>query len=267
MDVGLQPLVPASDLGISTAKLSKEIERQRSMSWRNQGSARTLEGLVCVKHVFVDDTTSSWTVPGRRDVRDYTTLALNHLREEALARGIELLWREREASQVSDKDVPTSVSNHSWTKDVLQSAYVKEGVYLPRASCQVRECDQEMAIIHVNKEGRSFAVPSVASADREVERVVMFMRKRQLQFSGEEGEQAFILLPEYPASYVHEVLHLFGARDMYEPEARMRAAAIRYPQEVMLQSSRSLSGVEISDYTAYYVGWNDEVPPALPPEW
>jgi hypothetical protein len=116
------------------------------------------------------------------------------------------------------------------------------------------------------KPGRSFALPSIVSRDEGVERVVMFMRRVEISSLDERDapERASILVPELPAAYVHELLHIFGAEDFYRPAAREREAQRRYPAAVMLQSHHPLASLEISDYTAYYVGWSEDEPAALP---
>jgi hypothetical protein len=261
LDVKLEPLVAARELGIHVHHQSES----QAPSWRQEGSAGELRGLVCVEHIFVNDPDSSWTESHRRRVRQIAGEALAHLRGEAEERGIELVWKERERSHTSVDEVSISIDEHAWTSAALGSAPVEKGVYLPIPACEAKTCEQRMAILHVLKAGRSYALPSVINRDQKMERVVMFMRRRHLKSGlSVDEEQASILVPEYPASYVHEILHLFGAQDLYKPEARRLAAAIRYPDEVMLRSSRPLSSVDVSAYTAYYVGWSDDEPAELP---
>lgn len=74
----------------------------------------------------------------------------------------------------------------------------------------------------------------------------------------------------------HEILHLFGARDLYEEgtpsnkfrdELRRRAksevseeqAAPRIEDSIMLSSSNSLESVTVDRATAFSVGWLDEL--------
>lgn len=263
LEMDLQPPGRASDLGIRMT-LPTPSEELASSSWRDQGSARELQGLVCVEHVFVDDSISTWTVSRRLDVLDASTVALADLKKRASAIGVSLDWRETQSSYTATKEIPVEVRENEWTAAAVGQTATKERSFLPLESCPVRECDEQLAILHVMKPGRSYALPSGASRDAGVERVVMFLRHREIQYYGGGSPGAGIDVSERPAAFVHEVLHLFGAQDMYTPEARRVVAAKRYPNEVMLQSHRSLKDLSISDYTAYHIGWSEKEPPALP---
>lgn len=262
---GLIPPRAASELGVRGAIPVAGRHRPRP-SWRDEGSARQLRGLVCIEHIFVDDSTATWDLPHRLDVRDSFSKALAYLRDTADGNDVSLDWRETHSSYATSEEVSAENLDHAWTgAAVLRSSSTE--ARLPRLeSCPVRECDQRLAILHVMKPGRSYALPSIAFRDEGVERVVMFMRRVEVSSLDERDvpERASILVPERPAAYVHELLHIFGAEDFYRPAAREREARRRYPAAVMLQSHRPLASLEISDYTAYYVGWSEDEPAALP---
>jgi hypothetical protein len=268
LQMDLEPLGEASDLGIR-GTLPTTSDGQTTSSWRDQGSARELQGLVCVEHVFVDEYLSSWTVPRRLDSLDASSMALADLKKRASAIGVSLDWRETQRSYTSPMAIPLEVREHEWTAAAVRQTATTERRFLPPARCPVRECDEQLAILHVMKPGRSYALPSVASRDAGVERVVMFQRYVEIQYYGEESpaEDAGIVVSERPSAFVHEVLHVFGAQDMYIPEARRLVAAERYPDEVMLRGHGPLRDLSISEYTAYHIGWSDKEPPPLPRVW
>ncbi len=56
---------------------------------------------------------------------------------------------------------------------------------------------------------------------------------------------------------LHEMLHLFGAADLYMPNALCRAALKVFPNSVMLSSEQK----EIDDLTAYLIGWTKQPSP------
>lgn len=70
------------------------------------------------------------------------------------------------------------------------------------------------------------------------------------------------------ASYAHELLHLFGAQDLYRKEIgdsvyndkRARLCQKLCPESIMLNSWNDLSRAKISGFTAYCVGWIDFLP-------
>ncbi|MGN0436267.1 MAG: hypothetical protein ACI4D8_06555, partial [Wujia sp.] len=76
-----------------------------------------------------------------------------------------------------------------------------------------------------------------------------------------------------PDTYAHEILHLFGAKDLYETSTHdgfsrsfVEYVYDKYPKDIMLgYSSKTVSmknkiKEEITDITAYFLGWKDNIP-------
>ncbi len=77
----------------------------------------------------------------------------------------------------------------------------------------------------------------------------------------------------YPDTYAHEIMHLFGARDLYYTDVYDGAsrqfiehAYEEYPTDIMLGYSADVHSYEdyieqdITDISAYYLGWMDYIP-------
>ena len=68
-----------------------------------------------------------------------------------------------------------------------------------------------------------------------------------------------------PATIAHEMLHPFGADDLYFPydtdTARAELAKEYFPDDIMLRVDPLLSTLTIGAYTAYKVGWTDSLDP------
>ena len=66
------------------------------------------------------------------------------------------------------------------------------------------------------------------------------------------------------STIAHETLHLFGAQDYYDPfknfPKRANMAEQLCPNDIMLKVYKDLNYNEINDFTAYSVGWLDEIP-------
>jgi len=66
-----------------------------------------------------------------------------------------------------------------------------------------------------------------------------------------------------PAVIAHEVLHIFGAEDLYpHPENssfNFNAIAERYPYEIMRATYPDISKLRISPITKYLIGWQDSL--------
>ena len=70
---------------------------------------------------------------------------------------------------------------------------------------------------------------------------------------------------KYPAEIAHNILHLFGAADLYETIYRKSSksidfAAEHFPNEIMQDPyGKSIKSLEISDYTKYLIGWDNKL--------
>ena len=79
---------------------------------------------------------------------------------------------------------------------------------------------------------------------------------------------------EPPAVYAHEILHLFGARDLYETNETdgiskefVQYIETNYPNEIMMTTyDENWNNVQdhvtndLTDITAYFIGWLDTIP-------
>ncbi len=271
---GLRPLASAQELGIrasgswngeSEPSGESDAGERRSgvdaagseLSWRDQGSAKQLRGQICVEQIFVDDPSSPWSDNKRAQAAAALHAALNYLSERAARKHIAVSWKEHQISARSEEEIPIASEEHGWTAALMSTAPVL-GLYLPIASCEVFTCEQRLSVIHVAKVGRSYALPSVFSSDVHDERVVIFARGQYTNVVGEE-----VVMPELPAAFAHEILHLFGAQDLYQPDERGRQARVLYPNDIMLRTQSQIDELEIDAYTAYTIGWSDLEPAGI----
>jgi hypothetical protein len=74
---------------------------------------------------------------------------------------------------------------------------------------------------------------------------------------------------KYAAELAHNFLHLYGAADMHKSvyrrqERKISLLAEMYPNDIMQDPyGKAVKNLEISDYTKYLIGWNDELDPEL----
>lgn len=113
---------------------------------------------------------------------------------------------------------------------------------------------QWISIIFCNTRGRPFACP---------------VNERLVKFDGKKFflESCVIFRygsqPPYPestsASFAHEILHLFGASDLYAHNDAERASEAeyrrRYPRSIMLGHPHGLQHNDVDEITAWLVGW------------
>jgi hypothetical protein len=97
------------------------------------------------------------------------------------------------------------------------------------------------------------------------------MKKRKYFF------ESLILYPNYnngapipiDAVFSHELLHLYGAWDLYSTYAqtddRQSMASELYPNDIMHRVDHNIYSLEIDSLTAYLIGWSKEKPEIF--EW
>lgn len=65
-----------------------------------------------------------------------------------------------------------------------------------------------------------------------------------------------------PAIYAHELLHIYGAWDLYKTYAqtgdRQAKATELYPNDIMLRVDHTLMNLNIDKLTAWLIGWNKQ---------
>lgn len=73
-----------------------------------------------------------------------------------------------------------------------------------------------------------------------------------------------VITQKNPAAVAHELLHLFGAVDLYphqhHPGFNYKDIKEKYPNEIMRIAHKNINKLIVSPITEYYVGWNDTMP-------
>lgn len=121
--------------------------------------------------------------------------------------------------------------------------------------------DQVAMLFFLNKPGRSYTIRDQSRDGQE-----------ELEFS--------VIFASYPgfstsatsATIAHELLHLFGAEDYYDPYGdfpqRKILAESQIPDDIMLVTYYNVKDNTLSQATAFTIGWTDEVPEIMEnPDW
>jgi hypothetical protein len=227
--------------------------------WRKAGSAYALRGGVGVLHVFVYGRGSErWTY--RRTVRVETDVSLADA------------WLAARAKEHGAADAPRF--EHRWTalaeepfwastpfpvSDTPQSERAHwEAAVLERLGAGTfaeafdrafagRRPRNRLVVFHVDAKATSYAMSHKSARYPAMDlesAVVMFGLDSAFDFS-------------HPPAYAHELIHTFGADDLYnKAEDRLVARS-----DVMNGGCRPLSTCTVSDLTAYAVGWRERRPP------
>jgi hypothetical protein len=236
-----------------TAKARRQGLKSNHASRRNNGSAAMLRGRVLFCSIFVSDTESGWTAAERKQADDCLKSAAVFLEREAKRRKIPLDIRRVHVADVDyAPGVPTDLfAPPTWTNEVLRAAGARSGTALLEKLKAEHKADQVMAIIHVNKAALSY---NLAYYGRHIdpkykaERAVCFTRYPDRR-------------PTVCASYAHEILHCFGAGELYFPydrtPRRKQRAGKLFPDDIMYRVDKDIAKQNVGDFTAYRIGWRD----------
>lgn len=234
-------------------KMQEITDRPRSSY--GLGSAKYLEGRNLLYSLFVDTPQSTWNREEMEDTLQSLNRAAFYIEETAQEYGqeTELVcdWQENE-KLTGKATVDFEIADD---KDFVDRLDQEIGVWVESIvdyEAMMEEYDAEgiALLVFVNNPGTSYAIV-YDGTDNPKESVVFFA-----------GEP--------PAVYAHEILHLFGAHDLYRDAEYSKEITDylqeAYPSELM----RTVTGQKgeiyeedivntVSPVTAYHLGWLDEI--------
>ena len=186
---------------------------------RRTGSCSELKGLVSLIFLFVHEQGAVWTEAEMQTQRAERQRILTGLAKEAEKENVRLVFDQREYSAFASK---------------FYKVYNKKAAPGERIdpSGNLSAANQTAFLFLFKKPGRSFACPVRGFFSRRCESLMLF------------GTDYHAML--------HELLHLFGAADLYYPAEVKQLAEKLFPDSVMLKGG----SWEIDELTRYLIGWH-----------
>ena len=243
--------------------------------WYDLGNCGTLTRNPTLVVLFVDDAESAWN----------DTL-IQHFQNVQIAKAVE--WLEQQAAKY---DVPLDIQTkfyHGTLENGGRVYYPATVAHKPDESdydllesvvgnmgegtgdqfyAKLRRDnggEDVMFLCMVNKDGLSYARGHADPYSQIMEYAVVYARNTDVPATDTLHQKT-----HNRASVVaHELLHLFGAEEMYDPAGRNEIAKQKYPKDVMLWTENFIARNEITEFTAYCIGWTDTVPAiCYDPDW
>ena len=237
------------------------------------GSCKKLIGNVYTLVIFLDDSESSWDEEARKTFYDNRYFpSINYLSEQAAERDVELNLQSGQYTTKSDLKTPikhngkvaNSIKTASLSLDLLNTAATALGFtdaeYMDLFLKKNLNADQIAYVLVVNKPGSAYAVYDSKYDDTdELEFVIAFSKS-------EDGRD------NIGSSTLHELLHLFGASDLYDDsgvyKSRFELCKKLYPNDIMMKSAVNPDSLEIGALTECLIGWSEYFPTECDcPEW
>lgn len=248
-DSGKQPQTAAVGEELSAAPEPGELGNPRS-SYKI-GSARSLEGKNLIYSLFVDTPDAEWTDRDKKKALKKLEIAKEYIETEAKSyhKKVDLVvdFEENEDLTGSAR-INFSLKDGEDYEEALDeeiAAWLDEQIDY-EALTKEYKAKGIATIVFVNHKGSTYAI-CYDGVDNPQESLVMFAG-------------------EVPAVYAHEILHLFGAHDLYEDaeytEEVCEYVKKAYPDEIMYtvkdengRLNNSEIQNELSPITAYHLGW------------
>ncbi len=221
---------------------------------RDCGSAGVLRGKVLLAHVFVRDPNSGWPKEKRREVRRRLRQATDFIELEAARYEAPLVFKQTSVDTRFERSIPLEMAaDPACSQRVIRSvADTSPNQWVERLRREHR-ADHVLVVLHVNQAARSHNLTYSRGIDAE------YRAECAICFFCYEDDR-----PTAAASYVHEILHGFGAGELYFPfdktEDRRRLGGRWFPNDVMQRVDYDLGELEIGVYTAFRIGWLDALP-------
>ena len=202
---------------------------------KNQGTVKSLRGDVIIVAFYVSDTVSSWDEASIEQYDNAIGEALWLLKNEAAKDGVKVDFRMAAIQRTASVDCDRH-NRDTWLREVT-CCDVDNGVDEYQAYYRKYYPCDELAVLFVfNKPLRDYA----SSASKKYPTY---------------GEFSVLSKTPIKRDIVHELLHQFGAKDLYYPDEVRTIAHRILPESVMNVGSK----IVIDSLTRNLIGWRDSL--------
>ena len=233
-----------------------------SESTRNVGSAKLLSGRIFVLSVFVAPSSDPWKPSDIARQKQKVYEAERWLKMQALRYGKHVEFEN--CAFGSDGSFCDNSMPRDWDSDdayfypskvLLKMGYRSFDAFIEWVKRNTG-CMQCLAVVFSNTYGRSFASPvnkELYHCNPHLFCMECCYIFRGFRPDGRESDAACV---------AHEMLHLFGAWDLYELDekdnARAAKTAIMFPKSIMNCKGQTIWDMQIDEITAWLVGLREE---------
>jgi hypothetical protein len=220
------------------------------------GSAKKLEGASYMLTVFI--TEGQWDYLEKRRIYDKIFEARKWLVHEAKRYGknISIIGGHYGLNNnIIMDNIPVGTGSGKEPTDIVTKVlqkigYINSFQFLEQAE-KKKKCDNVFVLVIANKTGRGYAIPFAQGFNKET-----YFLEGTILYKNNFGSEIM------SAEIAHEILHLFGAWDLYtnflQSSDRELKARQLFPDDIMLRTSRNINDLKIDKLTAWLVGLTDK---------
>ncbi len=242
------------------------------------GSAKYLDGNTVLVSIFLEDSSADWTYADRKIVYDNLSVACDYLKEEGKYYGkdVNLVY---DFNKYKDLEYHMEYNQYLNPEDIYISEDDVENSKYSKFFDDANEfiCN-EIPIEDIMKNHNVNSIGFLVFVDDDANNAATYSYYEGGVYNHYE-EMAFISIrwtsgnrDVNPDTYAHEILHLFGARDLYTTNRLQGVtkdfvmyAEKEFPTDIMLgHASDNVTredGVDaqITKLTAYFLGWTNYI--------
>ena len=224
----------------------------------NIGSAKTFKGNCLFIDIFLSDAVSSFTEEEKQGEIAKLQEAELFFKQNAMKYGTEfsMIYNQKDLLFEYETDfiIPTEYSQYlRWGYDLMIDIYSQ---YSIKNIENKYRAENTVVLFHVNKTGRSYANRYEAGYDS------VYSNESVVIFSSEYDTENN-LIDTCASAYAHEILHMFGAIDLYYPfnpnDERIALAERYFPDDIMLITWYDINLCKIGELDAFLIGWADSL--------
>ena len=212
---------------------------------QNRGCSLSCRGKIVIRVFFVDDSASSWDEAAKDAFKRVVFLAAECLVNGAKDENLKIEVVPAYSDKTVSCEVMSTGTSGQWIAEIFGLAYSSELVADQNRFRRVIGCDESPIVFAFNKDFRSCARSSESGAVGRRDDFEWSM----VSYRPDDGVESI------ERTLVHELLHQFGAIDLYYPK-RVSEAADDY-----LKGSVMRSGTKIDDLTKVLIGWRTTLSP------
>jgi hypothetical protein len=227
---------------------------------RRAGSAFNLSGRIYTLSCFVSDNAESWTKKEKLEHLNLLKEGQNWIEKQAGLYGVDVEF-VRGGNFGLEEDIKfekvargTASGNEpvDWASKVLYKIGYKSTLDLYEWTITNNICDNIHLVVFVKGKGNSYAMAYKENANKEmyfIESCVIYEKYNSAR-------------PLAVASIAHEILHLYGAMDLYKTFKQTKENEIEakklFPNSIMLRTTYDINELSVDKFNAWLIGWNNK---------
>ncbi len=149
----------------------------------------------------------------------------------------------------ADFTIPITFGNYDWARNILEDVFDE---YNLQDVLECYDADNVSYIFNVDNNGGRYALSKGSIPDYNNE-IAVLMGVPRIKGSEPVGIDHM--------TYAHEILHLFGALDLYRPSDNDRSerAKEQFPFDIMYSTAIGMEEARICEVDAYLIGWLEKL--------